>query len=167
VFRLWLRRLRSRIGIPFLVVGVGLGVGVAIAGVPDIDSLRGGQPTTTVQQIQVAPSTTLAPLDPSATTTPTETTEPAPFVEVLFVVVDHGTTPENLAIVVERLRVEFGAQATVTTGSPLQASYVAASPFADTAAQTVGVLLAITDVRLNALAGAIRVEIGLGSGWLP
>lgn len=147
--RMWFITLRRYVGWPLITIGVGLVVGIAVTGLP---SRTQSPPVPTV------PTQTTVP--DSNTTVPT-----AAFSGITFTVLDLGA-PEGAAdAVAGRLTSDFDLNPLMIKGDPINTSYIAASPNAEMAAQAMSALLGITEVRLNALSGEIRVEIGLGRDY--
>lgn len=145
---LWWVRLRRYVGLPVVTIVAGLAVGVMVTGLPDRTSSSGRPPvvTTPGAGTQAATSTTA---------------EPAAFDGVASTVIDLGAPDGSVAGAAACVQQQMGLASTTAEGTPADTSYVTASPEADMAAQAAAALLGITEIRLNALAGDVRIEIAL------
>lgn len=148
--KLWFMKFRRYVGWPVITVGVGLAVGIAVTGMPT--------------RTAAPPAAT----DVVATTNPVSSTvAPAAFSGITITILNLGAPEGADDTVMARLSSELGLNPLLVNGDPTNTSYVAASPDAELAAQAMAVLLGIEEVRLNALSGEIRIEIGLGRDFAP
>lgn len=150
---LWWVRLRRYVGLPVVTVVVGLAVGFLVTGLPDRTASDERPPVVTT---------------PGAGTQATTTTagEPVAFDGVASAIVDIGAPEGSVDGALACVQSEMGLTPTAAQGTPADTSYVTASPEADMAAQAAAALLGITDVRLNALAGDVRIEIALARDFV-
>lgn len=148
--KLWFMKLRRYLGWPLITIGVGLVVGIAVTGMPT----RTAAPPVVTGVV--------------ATTNPVSTSvAPAAFTGISITILNLGAPEGADDTVMTQLTSELGLNPLLVNGDPINTSYVAASPDAELAAQAVAVLLGIEEVRLNALSGEIRIEIGLGRDFAP
>lgn len=149
--KMWFLRARRYIGWPIVTIGVGLVVGIAVTGFP---TRTAAPPVATVLSSTTLPDTAT-------------TVAPAAFSGISITVLNLGAPEGADDSVMTRLTSEFNLSPLLVNGDPTNTSYVAASPDAELAAQAVAALLGIVEVRLNALSGEIRIEIGLGRDFVP
>jgi hypothetical protein len=149
---LWIK-IRRYVGLPVVTIVAGLVVGVMVTGLPDRTASNERPPVVTT---------------PGAGTIATTTTagEPAAFEGIGATIVDLGAPEGSVAGAVACVQTQMGITASTAEGTPADTSYVSASPEADMAAQAAAALLGVTDIRLNALAGDVRIEIAVARDFI-
>ena len=149
---LWVK-FRRYVGLPVVTVIAGLAVGVLVTGLPERSAPNERPPVVT------APGTgTQAPTTTAA--------EPAAFEGVASTVIDLGAPEGSVDGGVACVQAQMGLSSMIAEGTPADASYVTASPEADMAAQAAAALLGITEIRLNSLAGDLRIEIAIARDFV-